>query len=202
MGSQSSEPISIVIADDHPMFREGVARTLAGAPDIEVVGEAANADEAFARVTETLPDVVLLDISMPGGGLEAARRISAAFPVVRIAMLTVSEDDDDVLAALEIGARGYVLKGIGGMELVDVVRAIHRGESYVSPDLAGRILSEMRRAGDKPHAPQDHWSQLNSREEGILRHVAQGMSNKEIGRALGLQEKTVKHYMTNILQKL
>lgn len=194
--------IRIVIADDHPLFRGGVVRTLEERPDIEVVGECGSADEAVALVDRLLPDLVLLDISMPGSGLAAASQIGRNFPAVKIVMLTVSEEDDDVLAALKAGARGYVLKGISANELVDLLRSVARGGSYVSPSLAARLLAAMQNPDTDARRAKDPISDLSKREEQILRLVAQGRSNKEIGRELDLQEKTVKHYMTNILQKL
>jgi DNA-binding NarL/FixJ family response regulator len=193
--------IRTVMVDDHPMFREGVVRTLAVEPDFEIVGEGVDADDAAKLARELLPDVILLDLSMPGGGIEAARRISAACPIVKIVVLTVSEHDDDVVAALQAGARGYVLKGIGGDDLVNIVRSVNQGESYVSPDLAARLLVEMQN-GNGNRSSRDPLSELTVREEQILKHVSRGLSNKEIGRELGIQEKTVKHYMTNVLQKL
>lgn len=193
--------IRVVIADDHPLYRDGVARTLSEADGIETVGQVGSATEIEAAVTELRPDVALLDISMPGGGVSAARRILAAHPEVCVAMLTVSEDDDDVKAALDAGANGYVLKGIGGEDLVRVIRELAAGGSYVSPSLAARMLrsrSARGRAGQGASGIEE----LTKREEDILRLVAGGLSNREIGGETGLQEKTVKHYMTGILQKL
>lgn len=194
--------IRIVLADDHPLFREGVSRTLSSEPDYDVVGECATADEAVSVVSDLLPDVVLLDISMPGGGIRAAERISTACPVVKILMLTVSEDENDVFAALETGACGYILKGIGGDELIGVIRTVHEGGSYVSPNLAGRLLIELRKIGRGGSRRTDLFSELTAREEQILKSVSHGLSNKEIALKLNLSEKTIKHYMTNILQKL
>jgi len=196
-----TEKIRVVLVNDHPMFREGVAMTLADEPDFEIVGQGVSAGDAVRLVKDLLSDIVLLDISMPGGGIEAARQIAVACPVVKMVMLTVSEHDDDVVAALQAGARGYILKGVGGEDLIDIVRAVNRGESYVSPDLAARLLVEMRN-GDGRNARHDPLTGLTAREEQILKLVSHGLSNKEIGRELGLREKTVKHYMTNILQKL
>ena len=193
--------IRLVLADDHPLFREGVARTLMSDPEFDIVGEGANAEEALRLATDLLPDIILLDISMPGSGIEAARQVARVCPVVKIVMLTVSEHDDDVISALQAGARGYILKGIGGAELISIVKAVHQGESYVSPDLAARLLTEMKEGSGKG-IKRDPLSELTAREEQILKGVARGLSNKEIGRELELQEKTVKHYMTNILQKL
>ena len=132
------DKLSVVLIDDHPLFREGVAKTFNDEPDFEIVGQSANAQDALQIVGDLLPDIVLLDISMPGGGISTARGIAEAYPVVKIIMLTVSEHDEDVIAALQAGARGYILKGVGGAELVGIVRAVNEGESYVSPDLAAR----------------------------------------------------------------
>ena len=192
--------IRVVLADDHPIYREGVARTLADAGGIEVVGQAADGEAAVALVAQLRPDLVLLDISMPkGGGLPALARISQMDGPPRVAMLTASEEDDDLMQALRLGALGYVLKGVGAGELVAVVRGLAEGQSYVSPGLAGRLLLGMRSRGAAPANPLED---LTRREEDILRLVAQGLSNREVGQTLELQEKTVKHYMTAILQKL
>lgn len=192
--------IRVVLVDDHPIYREGVARTLADAGGIEVVGQAADGDAAVAVVSAAQPDLVLLDVSMPkGGGLPALARIMQLEGAPKVAMLTASEEDDDLMQALRLGALGYVLKGVGAGELVEVVRGLADGQSYVSPGLAGRLLVGMRARGTAPANPMED---LTKREEDILRLVAQGLSNREVGQTLELQEKTVKHYMTAILQKL
>src|SRR5437588_8886405 len=192
-----SEQIRVVVADDHPLFREGVVTSLHSMEDINVVGQAENADEAVRVVREELPDLALLDVTMPGGGLEAARKIATACPATRIVMLTVSEDEDDLLAAMKAGASGYVLKGVASSELLAIVRAVSGGEVYVAPSLAFALLREM----SKPR-PADPLAELSMRERQVLELVATGLSNQEIGNRLGLAEKTVKHYMTNILTKL
>ncbi|MFO1143391.1 MAG: response regulator transcription factor [Amaricoccus sp.] len=192
--------ITTVLADDHPIFRDGLARTLAESGAFAILGAGGSADEAVALVERHAPDLALLDISMPGGGIDAARRIRAAAPRTRIAMLTVSEADEDVAGALRAGAIGYVLKGISGSDLVAVLSGVARGEAHVSPALAARILGDFqappRRRAKNPIDTLTH------REEEILRRVATGMSNREVAAALGIQEKTVKHYMTAILEKL
>ena len=193
--------LRVVLVDDHPLFQEGVAKTLSDNPDFRVVGQGACADDAVRLARDLLPDVILLDISMPGSSLDAARAIARACPEVKILMLTVSESDEDVTEALRAGAVGYILKGVGGETLVEIIRAVQRGESYVSPDLAARLLVEMR-DGDPRSKDAGPLSDLTAREEQILRLVSRGLSNKEVGRELRLREKTVKHYMTGILQKL
>lgn len=196
MNAAATDRIRIVVADDHPMFRAGVVASLAAQPDIEVVGEGASAPEALSLVAQHSPDVALLDIAMPGGGLNAARDISAASPATRVVMLTVSEDEDDLLAAMKAGASGYVLKGAAASELVNVLRMVNAGEVYVAPGLAWGLLREMSRPRS---APLD---ELSAREHEVLELVAAGLSNQEIGDRLSLAEKTIKHYMTSILSKL
>lgn len=198
-----NEEIRIVLIDDHPLFREGVAHTLNSDPDISIVGEGESAEDAVRLATDLLPDIILLDISMPGGGVNAAKAISAACPVVTIAMLTVSEHDDDVLGSLHCGAQGYILKGIGGADLIRIVKDLHDGNPYVSPNLFARLLSEVKEGRkSKKQVSAEGLSALTSREEQILELIATGLSNKEIGAKLGIAEKTVKHYVTNVLQKL
>lgn len=192
-----SDPVRIVVADDHPLFREGVITSLRSVPDMDVVGQAENADEAVRQVRDEVPDVVLLDVTMPGGGIEAARRIASISPATRIIMLTVSEDEDDLLEAMKAGASGYVLKGVSARELASVVRSVSAGEVYVAPTLAFGLLREM----SKPRT-SDPLAELSARERQVLELVATGLSNQEIGLRLGLAEKTIKHYMTNILTKL
>ena len=198
---EMSDRIRVAVIDDHPLFREGVAHTIRSSQILEVVAEGASADDAIRIVNDELPDIVLLDVSMPGGGIEAARTISRVCPVVKTIMLTVSESEEHVAQALAAGARGYILKGTSGPELINTMRAVSRGESYVSPGLAARLLTIPKRA---PQAsPQDgDLPELTKREESILDHVARGMTNKEIAKSLSISEKTVKHYMTNIMQKL
>ena len=197
-----SDKIQIVVADDHPLFRDGVAATLAAEPDMEVSGQGNSAAEAVHLAQELLPDVILLDINMPGSGLQAARTITATCPVTRIVMLTVSEEEEDLLAALKAGAGGYILKGVPGRELVRIVRAVYHGESYVTPPLAASLLRELTGVAPGARAPTDPLNELTDRERQILEGIAAGLSNKEIGTQLHLSEKTVKHYVTNILQKL
>ena len=195
------KPIRVVIADDHPLYREGVARSLSEDAGIEVVGQAQDAGGAIELYDRHLPDLMLLDLSMPGGGgIAVLEELMKRPNPPRMAVLTASEEDDDVMNALKAGAIGYVLKGIGARELVKVVKDLALGGTYVSPGLAARILNALRVHGKTAVAnPLDD---LSKREESILRLVSEGHSNKEVGALLDLQEKTVKHYMTTILQKL
>lgn len=193
-----SDPIHILVADDHPLFREGVVHSLESEPDFAVIGQATSGEEALSLSRDLLPDIVLLDIGMPGwGGLMTAEKITTACPATRIVMLTVFEDEDKMLAAFKAGARGYVLKGVSARELGSVVRAIAKGEVYVSPSLAAGILVTLTRS-----RPTDPLEELTEREREILKQVGQGLTNREIGNRLHLSEKTIKHYITNILQKL
>ena len=201
-----SDKINVIIVDDHPLFREGVIHSLKAQPDIEIVGQGATAEEAIQLACDLLPDIIVLDIDIPDGGLHAAQTIASACPVTKIIILTVSAEEDHVLAALKAGARAYILKGVAARELVSILRAVWAGEVYVTPTLAASLLLELTGAssGASPesHAPASPLDELTERERQILERVAAGFSNKEIGQQLYLTEKTVKHYMTNILQKL
>lgn len=194
-----SERIRILVADDHPLFREGIIHTLGSESDFEVIGQAGDISAAFDQAAALRPDLVLLDITMPGEGcgIAAAARIAEELPGVRIVMLTVSESQDNVMAALKAGAHGYVLKGVSSRELCDVVRRVAKGEAYIPAELAAGLLVEMSRP-----RPRDPMSELTARESEILDLVAQGCTNREIGEKLFIAEKTVKHYMTSVLQKL
>ncbi len=192
--------IRTIVADDHPIFREGLVRSLEETGEFRVVGTGATAEEAVRLAAEKRPDLALLDLSMPGNGLTAVRRIHEAGTAGQIAMLTVSEDDGDVSQALQWGAIGYVLKGVSASELRQILKGVAAGEAHVSPGLAARVLTMMNRP--RAAAVATPLEDLTKREEEILRLVAKGLSNKEVARELDLQEKTVKHYMTAILGKL
>lgn len=196
-------PIHIVIVDDHALFREGLATLLRDEPDIEVVGLGGSAQDAVRLARDLLPELILLDLDMPGGGLEAARVIASECPFTRVVVLTASEADDHLIAALKTGARAYILKGVAARELLRILRLVAAGESYVPPALAASLLLEMHEVGRKSaRAPSNPLDDLTERERQILEGMASGLSNKEIGQKLFLSEKTVKHYITNILQKL
>jgi two-component system nitrate/nitrite response regulator NarL len=192
-----SGPIRLLIVDDHPLVLDGLVATLSADEELEVVATAADAALAVRAAREHGPDIALLDVAMPGGGIEAARAIAADRPATRVVMLTSSENEDDLLAAMEAGAKGYVLKGVAGRELRVILKAVHRGEVYVAPGLAYAMIRGLTR----PPA-EDPLAELTGREREVLELVAAGLSNAEIGGRLGLAEKTVKHYMTAILAKL
>jgi two-component system, NarL family, nitrate/nitrite response regulator NarL len=191
--------ISLVIVDDHPLFREGVAAALQNEGDFTVLAEGQNAKEALELAKKHLPDIILLDINMPGSGLEAAQAIATSCPVTKIIMLTFSEEEDDVNTALRVGARAYVLKGVSSRELKGIIRSVYDGHVYITPSLAAGMLRELSKPTE---TTKNLLEDLTEREHGILELVAAGKSNKAIGNELGLTEKTVKHYMSNILQKL
>jgi two-component system nitrate/nitrite response regulator NarL len=196
-----SETVTVVVVDDHPLYRSGVVRTLEETGEFTVLAEGGSAMEAVRLCGEHNPRLVMLDISMPGNGIEAAREIAQRSPATSIMMLTASEDGESTMNALAAGARGYVVKGVGATELVSAARAIARGEAYVSPSLAASMLVSLGNPA-KAAGGTAAFDTLTAREEQILKLVSVGLSNKEVGRKLSLQEKTVKHYMTTILQKL
>jgi two-component system nitrate/nitrite response regulator NarL len=197
-----SETIHLVIVDDHELFRDGLISILNMETDIDVVGQGGTGAEAIRLAEELLPDIILLDIDMPDGGLNAARVIAEKYPVIKIAVLTASEREDHLVESLKVGSRAYILKGIAARELLRILRAIHAGESYVPPALATSILMEVGREKTMPVQRPGPFDELTTREKEILEKLAQGLSNKEIGEELYISEKTVKHYVTNILQKL
>lgn len=190
--------IDILVVDDHPLFRQGVVNSLELHGGFNIVGESSSGEEGLALTTALLPDVVLLDVNMPGwGGIMTAEKIATACPSTVIVMLTGSEDKDKLLAALKAGAKAYVLKGVSAKELAGVIRNAVAGEVYVSPSLAVEMLVSLT-LGKAP----DPLQELTDREREILALIGNGLTNKQIGDRIFLSEKTIKHYVTNILQKL
>ncbi|MBZ9806899.1 MULTISPECIES: response regulator [unclassified Mesorhizobium] len=193
--------IRVAIVDDHPLFREGVTRSLSEIGGFDMVAQGATAQDA-ERIASTLqPDILLLDISMPGDGLASVAGILGANPGQKIVMLTVSEANADVARALNAGVRGYVLKGVGSRMLAEILHGVAAGETYVSPTLSARLLSDLQSL-QPGNGRTDRLRQLTGREAEILQLVAEGLSNKEVALRLALQEKTVKHHMTGVLSKL
>lgn len=193
--------IRIAIVDDHPLLREGVARSLGDTGKFVVCGEGTSADDAVRLAREVSPDLMLVDLSMPGGGLSALGPIKQQSPSTKIVVLTVSESPDDVTAALSAGVDGYVLKGVGSKALAAILQDVDKGETYVAPALAARMLASLKSALAAPEEASPIGT-LTSREREILELVSSGRSNKEVARELDLQEKTVKHHMTSVLAKL
>jgi two-component system nitrate/nitrite response regulator NarL len=189
-------PITIGVVDDHPLFREGVTRSLSEVSDFMVVGEGTNSDDALLIASNNHPDIMLLDVSMPGDGLSAIGNVLSKSPNTRILMLTASEEVDTLVAALQRGAMGYVLKGVGSRGLAQAIRAVFDGSRYISPAMSAKVMERSL----SPEASTKNV--LTPREREVMDLVAQGLSNKHIGLQLRLQEKTVKHHMTQILTKL
>jgi two-component system, NarL family, nitrate/nitrite response regulator NarL len=192
--------IHVGVVDDHPLLREGVVYILKGAPDIEVVAQGAAAKEAIDIASIPDLDVLVLDISIPGGGLNALQTVMDNNPKVKVLMLTVSADETDVLSALRIGAKGYVLKGVSGPELIQALRSVYLDGQYISPSLGAKLLLDVGRG--KSITKGSVFEDLSSRQDEILLLVGQGLSNKEIGAKLHLSDRTIKHHMTNVFQKL
>jgi len=196
------ERIRVMLVDDHALFRKGVASLLAACPDIEVVGEADDGAQALAKVADLMPDLILMDIQMPGmDGLEATRRIKAEHPYAKIVMLTVAEEDRSLFEAIKAGAQGYLLKKIDPQEFLAMVRGVSRGEAPISRAVAARILGEFGRRVQGPQ-PEEPAGKLTPREREVLQLLTQGNTNKEIGNVLCVSENTVKNHLKNILAKL
>lgn len=194
-------PIRVLIVDDHPVFRHGMRALLESVGDTEVVGEAASGDEAVALVDERRPNVVLMDIKMPGEtGIEATRRIIAAHPDVGVLMVTMLEDDDAVFAAMRVGARGYVVKGADQDEVLRAVRGVASGEAVFGRAIAQRLIRvfSIPRGGSAAQAFPD----LTAREREILVLLADGRTNAAIAQRLALSSKTIRNHVSNILNKL
>jgi DNA-binding NarL/FixJ family response regulator len=195
-----STSIRVAVVDDHPLFREGVTRSLSEIEGFEIVAEGSSGEDAVRIAGTVRPDILLMDISMPAGGLDTIPSVLAVAPSQKIVMLTVSETSEDVITALDRGAMGYVLKGVGARTLADAIRTIAAGEGYVAPTLSARLFSARTQTAveSKPALV----ASLTPRERQVLELVAIGMSNKHVALKLDLQEKTVKHHMTQIFTKL
>jgi len=198
----------VLLADDHTLFREGVASLLERAADIELVGEAATGEEAVRLAEELLPDVVLMDLKMPGmGGIEATRAIVGRGPHAGVIVVTMFEDDESVFAALKAGARGYVLKDADRGMLLRAIRAVARGEALLGAPVARRVLEQFSGPPPAPvslppEAPSPPFDELTPRELEVLRLIAQGLRNREISARLHISEKTVGNHVSNVFRKL
>lgn len=196
--------IRVLLVDDQALFREGLRTLLATRPDIEVIGEAANGEEAVQFAKLTRPDVALMDLRMPRlGGVEATRRIRTAVPDCCVIVLTTFDDDDEVFEALRAGAAGYLLKGAPLEKISEAIRSVRRGDSFLQPSIAAKVVAEFNRLSPLSAINrQNLLDPLSSREREVLRYLACGRSNKEIAQVLEIAEGTVKNHMTNILAKL
>jgi DNA-binding NarL/FixJ family response regulator len=192
--------IRVLVADDHPVFRYGMRAILSSKPDVELVGEAKDGEEAVELGLELRPDVILMDLNMPGtGGIEATRRILEALPGAGILVLTMIEEDDSVFAAMRAGARGYLLKGADGDETIRAIRAVAGGEAIFGPSIARRLTGYF--AGSE-NATARPFPELTEREREILSLIAHGRTNAAIAESLHLSPKTVRNYVSNIFTKL
>ena len=195
-----SEPIRVVVADDHPMFREGLAALFEALPDTEVVAECGSGAEAIEAAATHQPDVVLMDLQMPGmSGIDATRQIVGTSPHIGVLVVTMFDADDSVFAAMRAGARGYVLKGAGHDEILRAVRTVAAGEAIFGSALARRLIGYFSGTGGPGAVP---FGNLTQREREVLDKVAAGRSNSGIARDLGLSEKTVRNHLSNIFVKL
>jgi DNA-binding NarL/FixJ family response regulator len=196
----TDSPIRVAVADDHPVVRDGMRMLFASREDVEIVGEAGTGDDIVAVTRQTRPDVVIMDVHMPGvNGIDATRRIVAEHPGIGVLVLTMYDDDDTVFAALRVGARGYLLKGAEQDEIVRAVTAVAKGEAIFGASVASRIVSFFARP---PSGPEKIFPELSARELEVLDLVAAGRNNAIIARTLGLSAKTVANHVSNILTKL
>jgi DNA-binding NarL/FixJ family response regulator len=192
--------LSILIADDHPIYRKGMRALLASLPEFELAGEASSGTEAIRMAAEMQPDVVLMDLQMPGGhGLDAIRQITQTSPSIRILVVTMFEDDDSVFTAMRAGARGYVLKDAGDEEITRAILAVGRGEAIFSAAIASRMMQFFNA---QPALPKDVFPELTESERNVLRLIAKGCNNESIAAQLSFSPKTVRNYVSNIFSKL
>jgi DNA-binding NarL/FixJ family response regulator len=200
----SGEPIRVLVVDDHALFRRGLEMVLEQEQDIDVVGEAEDGAEAVQKTVETTPDIVLMDVRMPKrGGIDACTAIKDAVPSVKIIMLTISDEEADLYDAIKAGAMGYLLKEIPVEEVAAAIRAVHGGQSLISPSMASKLLNEfatmIKRGDERQQVPAPR---LTEREMEVLRLVAKGLNNRDIAKQLFISENTVKNHVRNILEKL
>jgi two-component system NarL family response regulator len=198
------EPIRVLVVDDHALFRRGLQMVLEQEEDIEVVGEAGDGAEAVERATDSMPDIVLMDVRMPKrGGIDACTAIKDAVPSAKIIMLTISDEEADLYDAIKAGASGYLLKEISIEEVAAAIRAVNEGQSLISPSMASKLLTEfasmIKRTDDRQQVPTPR---LTDREMEVLKLVAKGLNNRDIAKQLFISENTVKNHIRNILEKL
>ncbi|MDP8970667.1 MAG: response regulator transcription factor [Actinomycetota bacterium] len=199
-----TDTIRVVVADDHALFRRGLEMVLQSEPDIEVVAEAGDGNQVVSLAVEHAPDLVLMDVRMPGqGGIEAAKAVKDAVPNTKILMLTISDEEEDLYDAIKAGASGYLLKEISIDEVAGAIRSVHAGQSLISPSMASKLLNEFAAMARKDEEKQQMPTpRLTDREMEVLSLVAQGMNNRDIAKQLFISENTVKNHVRNILEKL
>ena len=196
-------PIRVMIADDHDLYRRGMQVVVELDGTAQVVGEASNGADAVEVCQRVTPEVVLMDVRMPGvGGIEACRLIREAVPSARILMLTMSDDESDLFEAIKAGASGYLLKDLPGEEVSDAIRRVHDGQAIIPPGMAATLLTEFTRLSQEPEPISGSAPLLTDREVEVLRLVARGRANREIADELVISENTVKNHVRNILEKL
>lgn len=193
-----SRVVSVAIVDDHPVMRQGLAAVIGSGGKFRVVAEGASAEDAVRIAAELQPDLILLDLQMPGGGLDALSQIVATSPEVKCIMFTASESVDFAIEAMRRGAKGYVLKGISAVDLRATLWTVYNNGSYILPSFASKVFSAAIPAAPSPMRDNE----LSQREQQVLQEVAKGSSNKQVALKLGISEKTVKHYMTTTMSKL
>jgi two-component system response regulator DevR len=195
-------PISVFIVDDHEVVRVGLRTLLSRAPEIEVIGEAESVQQAVAKIAELLPDVVLLDVRLKdGSGFEVSREVQKLDKDVRVLVLTAFSDDEMIMQAISAGADGYLLKEIGRDQLVEAIQKVASGQSILDPAVTGRVFGKMQALIQDPNGG-NRLNSLSAQERKVLALVAEGKTNKEIAAAMGLSDKTIKNYFSNILEKL
>ena len=202
MPQRSIHPVRVLVADRQPLFRRGVVDVMASEPDLEVVGETDEGTDVADLVERLRVDVVLLDLAVPGGGVEACALLRATRPDVRVVVLAAADDDADLAGAVRAGARGYLLKDTTPQELVEAVRAVAAGSSLLSPAMAARLLDEFAVLVRRSEGPAEGTSALSRRELEVLTLVAQGLNNRAIAETLFISENTVKNHIRNIHEKL
>jgi DNA-binding NarL/FixJ family response regulator len=204
MVEQRPDTIRVIVADDHALFRRGLEMVLESEPDIEVVAEANDGNEVIALSEQHMPDLVLMDVRMPGrGGIEATQAIKDAVPHTKILMLTISDEEEDLYDAIKAGANGYLLKEISIEEVAGAIRSVHMGQSLISPSMASKLLNEFAAMARKDEEKQQMPApRLTDREMEVLTLVAQGLNNRDIAKQLYISENTVKNHVRNILEKL
>jgi DNA-binding NarL/FixJ family response regulator len=201
LGKRSAGSTRVLVADDHALFRYGLKAMLTNAEGFDVVDEAATGEEVVEKVAQAQPDIIIMDIQMPGmNGIEATRRVLESNPSIGVVVVTMFEDDDSVIAAMRAGARGYILKGADAEEVLKVVSAVAEGEAHFGPEIARRLMGFF--SAPKPTAPSEAFPELTAREAEVLDLIAQGRNNAKIARRLYISEKTVRNHVSSIFLKL